>query len=135
MSTPPPPPPTPSAPPPAGAGPAPERSFQEAVQVCLSKYADFSGRASRSEYWFWVLGVLLASIVAGAIDAVATGGLLQAAVGLGTLVPGLAAAVRRLHDTGRGGAWLLIFLIPLVGAIVLIVFLASGPDESVNEYG
>src|SRR5690348_2196785 len=105
-------------------------SFQDAVRTCLQqKYADFNGRARRSEYWFFVLFYAIVRTVANVIDAVigtrgfgASQGLLGLLVGLALLLPGLSVAVRRLHDTGRSGWWVLIGLIPLVGVIVLIVF-------------
>jgi uncharacterized membrane protein YhaH (DUF805 family) len=101
-------------------------TFQEAIRVCLSKYADFNGRAARSEYWWFVLFVFLGSLAASMVSSV-LGGLFS----LGTLLPSLAAATRRLHDTNRSGWWQLIVLIPLIGFIVLIVFLAQ--DTSPRE--
>ena len=116
-------------------------SFGESISTVFSKYATFSGRARRSEYWWWYLFVVIVSAVIGGI-AGATGGsdgssigtILSAVVGLGFLLPNLAVGARRLHDTGRSGWWLLIGLIPLIGAIVLLVFFVmdSEPD---NEYG
>jgi uncharacterized membrane protein YhaH (DUF805 family) len=117
-------------------------SFQDAVRTCLQqKYVDFSGRARRSEYWFFVLFYVIVRLVANIIDAIigtrgfaGNQGLLGTLVALALLLPGLGVGVRRLHDTGRSGWWLLIGLIPLVGAIVLIVFFVqdSQPD---NQYG
>lgn len=99
-------------------------TFQESIQVCFNKYVDFSGRASRSEYWWFVLFVFLGSFVLSIFSF-----WLNVIFLLVTLLPQLAAASRRLHDTGRSGWWQLIGLIPLIGFIVLIVFLAqeSGP--------
>lgn len=117
-------------------------SFQDAVRTCLTqKYVDFSGRARRSEYWFFALFNVIVSVVAGIIDGIlgtrgvgGGTGLVGAIAGLALLLPNLGVGVRRLHDTGRSGWWLLIGLIPLVGWIVLIVFFVqdSQPD---NEYG
>ncbi len=115
-------------------------SFADAVRTCLNKYADFSGRARRSEYWFFFLFNVLVSIVASIIDAIigtrsSSGfGLLEGIAALALLLPGLAVGARRLHDTSRSGWWLLIGLIPLLGAIVLIIFFVqdSHPD---NQYG
>jgi uncharacterized membrane protein YhaH (DUF805 family) len=101
-------------------------TFQESIQVCFSKYADFSGTASRSEYWWFILFTLLVSAAASMISPMLSG-----LFTLGTLLPTCAAASRRLHDTRRSGWWQLIVLVPLVGFIVLIVFLAQeGKGES-----
>lgn len=110
--------------------------------VVLKKYAMFKGRARRKEYWYFVLYNILITIVLTIIDGV-TGlfspeagiGLLSGLYSLAVLIPGIAVSVRRLHDTNRSGWWLLIFLVPLVGAIVILVFavLDSQPDQ--NQYG
>ncbi|MGC4111878.1 MAG: DUF805 domain-containing protein [Nocardioides sp.] len=109
-------------------------SFQDAVRTCLSKYADFNGRARRSEYWWFALFNLIVSIVMDIIDAVIGNSILGLLVSLALLLPGIAVGVRRLHDTSRSGWWILIGLIPIVGWIVLIVFFVqdSHPD---NQYG
>jgi uncharacterized membrane protein YhaH (DUF805 family) len=117
-------------------------SFQDAVRTCLQqKYAAFSGRARRSEYWYFVLFTIIVSIVASIIDSIlgtrntaGATGLVGAIASLALLLPGIGVGIRRLHDTGRSGWWLLIGLIPIVGAIVLIVFFVqdSQPD---NQYG
>ena len=101
-------------------------NFQDSVKTCLSKYADFSGRAGRSEYWWFFLFVILF----GAAFAVVSD-TLSVLFYLAVLLPSVAAATRRLHDTNRSGWWQLISLVPLIGTIVLIVFLAQpGTDES-----
>jgi len=91
-------------------------SLVDAVRSGLSKYATFEGRALRSEYWYFVLALILATVVAEILDAI---------VALGTIVPSIAVACRRLHDTDRSGWWQLITFVPLIGTIVLIVWLAS----------
>lgn len=115
-------------------------SFTEAVKTGFQKYAVFSGRARPSEYWWWVLFNVLVFVVL-AIVLPAGGGTesgAEALIGvasLALLLPSLAVTVRRLHDTGRSGWWWFITLIPLVGPIVLIVFLATAGDQGPNKYG
>jgi uncharacterized membrane protein YhaH (DUF805 family) len=110
-------------------------SFPEAVRVCFSKYVTFTGRARRSEYWWFVLFVALVSLVASAIDFSADIMVFQVIVGLALLLPELAVAVRRLHDTDRTGWWLLIGLVPVIGGIVLLVFFLIDSDPDANRYG
>jgi uncharacterized membrane protein YhaH (DUF805 family) len=114
-------------------------SFADAVRTCLNKYTDFSGRARRSEYWYFFLFNILVSIVASIIDAIigtrsGSFGLVEAIAGLALLLPGLAVGARRLHDTTRSGWWLLIGLIPIIGAIVLIIFFVQDSHGD-NQYG
>ena len=110
-------------------------SFPDAVRHVLSHYADFSGRARRSEYWWFALFNLLVSLAAQLVDnSFNTAPLFELLVTLGLLVPALAVGVRRLHDTGRSGWWLLIGLIPLIGAIVLIIWFVSDSKPD-NTYG
>ncbi|MGH3767239.1 MAG: DUF805 domain-containing protein [Pseudonocardiaceae bacterium] len=101
----------------------------------LRQYTDFVGRARRQEYWMFTLFNTLAYLGLFVIGMVLHTGLLGLLYGLAVLVPGLAVAVRRLHDTGRSGWWLLIGLIPLIGAIVLIVFLVTEGERQPNAYG
>ncbi|MCK4706107.1 MAG: DUF805 domain-containing protein [Gammaproteobacteria bacterium] len=108
----------------------------------LKKYAVFSGRARRKEYWFFVLFNIIFSIaftvidgVTGTLDPTMGMGLLSLLYSLAVLIPSISVTVRRLHDIGRSGWWLLIILIPLLGAVILLVFmfLDSKPEE--NQYG
>ena len=108
----------------------------------LKKYADFSGRARRKEYWFFALFNILISLALGIIDNVlgtysaeAHTGLLEAIYSLAVLVPGLAVTVRRLHDTNRSGWWLLMVLIPLIGWAVLLVFMILDGTPGENRFG
>ncbi len=119
-----------------------DRSMFDWYRVVLSKYADFHGRSRRSEYWYFFLVNLFISIGLAIAD-VGFGlmitpdiGVLGLVYGLAVFLPSIAVIGRRLHDTGRTGWWWLIALVPLVGIIVLIVFLAedSDPGES-NYYG
>jgi uncharacterized membrane protein YhaH (DUF805 family) len=101
------------------------------------KYATFGGRSGRQEYWYFVLFNILAyillSIIAGVIGKI--GGSLLSLYAVAAFLPGLAASVRRLHDTNRSGWWLLISAIPLVGPIVLLVFLVQESYAIDNQYG
>ena len=102
----------------------------------LKKYAVFSGRARRKEYWLFLLFNFGISIALAIIEAlIGTGGLLGALYALGVFIPSLAVAVRRLHDTNRSGWWLLIGLVPLIGIIVLIVFFVQDSDAGDNTFG
>lgn len=111
-------------------------TFAEAIRSVLDKYADFSGRARRSEYWFWSLALFLVYIVAVIIFVVShvLGAILYVLLILAAIVPSLAVSVRRLHDTGKSGWWLLIGLIPL-GGIVILVFTVMDSDPAPNQYG
>jgi uncharacterized membrane protein YhaH (DUF805 family) len=100
----------------------------------LKKYADFTGRARRKEYWMFVLFYIIFYIVSVVIDSVLGIALVSIIFSLGMAVPSISVAARRLHDTGRSGWWQLISLIPLIGVIVLIVFLTQDSHEE-NEYG
>jgi uncharacterized membrane protein YhaH (DUF805 family) len=109
-------------------------SFPDAVKVCLNKYVDFSGRARRSEYWWFVLFYVLVYIVAAIIDGVLGTNFVVILAWLGLLLPGLAVGVRRLHDTSKSGWFILLGLIPIIGGIILLIFYVqdSAPD---NQYG
>ena len=109
--------------------------------TALKKYAVFSGRARRNEYWYFVLFNFLIALVLGFIDGLLgltlkeSGlGLLGGLYSLAVLIPGIAVGVRRLHDTGRSGWWLLIGFIPIIGAIVLIVFFVAESQPGQNQY-
>ncbi|MFF1510244.1 DUF805 domain-containing protein [Streptomyces sp. NPDC058326] len=102
----------------------------------LKKYAVFSGRARRKEYWMYTLFNFLAVVVLSIVDyAIGTAPLLTAVYGLGVLIPSLAVVVRRLHDTGRSGWWYFIAFVPLVGGIVLLVFTCLDGEGHDNAYG
>jgi uncharacterized membrane protein YhaH (DUF805 family) len=104
----------------------------------LRHYADFTGRARRKEYWMFALVSTIISVALAVLDsALSLNSLLSLGVlySLAVLLPSLAVGVRRLHDTGRSGWWMLISLIPLIGGIVLIVFFATNGQEQPNAYG
>jgi uncharacterized membrane protein YhaH (DUF805 family) len=113
--------------------------FVDAIKICFAKYATFRGRATRPEYWWFYLAIILVSVLLTIIDVVIFGpnalGLLSLAWSLAVFLPSIAAGVRRLHDTDRSGWWFLIILVPLVGIIVLIVFLAQRGTPGPNRFG
>ena len=108
---------------------------------CLQHYAEFNGRARRSEYWYFVLFNLVISFVIGFTFGVIAGLLDMPALAnlaylwsLAMFIPGLAVSVRRLHDIDRSGWWLLLSLIPLVGAIILIIWYCTDSQPGANQY-
>ncbi|MDB5778452.1 MAG: hypothetical protein JWP79_803 [Polaromonas sp.] len=110
--------------------------------IALKKYATFSGRAQRAEYWYYFLFYVLLVVSVSIVDAMtgsyssASGmGMLGMLLTVGLLIPSLAVGVRRLHDTGRSGWWLLLAFIPVVGAIVLLVFAVQDSSPGDNAYG
>jgi Predicted membrane protein len=114
-------------------------NFSTAVSTCFSKYATFSGRAPRAEYWWWVLFGLICNVVFGIADTMIfgldNGALLAPVVSVILALPGLAVTVRRLHDITRSGWWVFIVFIPLIGAIMLILWLIREGDAGENEFG
>lgn len=121
-------------------------TFTDSIRTCISKYATFSGRAPRSEYWWFVLFAYLVIIVASGVFygigyAVggSEGGGIAAVIGyvlslLLLFLPNLAVSIRRLHDTGRSGWWYLVILIPYIGGIWLLILFVQGSDDE-NQYG
>jgi len=102
----------------------------------LKKYAVFDGRARRKEYWYFVLFNTIINIVLSGIDSVTTGiGLLAGLYTLAVLIPSIAVSIRRLHDTDRSGWWILIALIPIIGWIVLLIFMVQDGKPGENQYG
>ena len=102
----------------------------------LKQYAVFTGRASRTEYWMFFLFNLIIAIAIGVIEGIlGIPGIIGIIYSLAVLVPAIAVGVRRLHDTDKTGWWLLIGLIPLIGLIVLIVFLVQPSTQGDNQYG
>jgi len=102
----------------------------------LKKYTVFDGRAHRTEYWMFVLFNVIIIIALGLIDRLlGISGVLSGIYGLAVLIPGIAVGIRRLHDTNRSGWWLLISLVPVIGTIVLIVFMVQDSQPDTNQYG
>ena len=110
--------------------------FSEAVQSGFNNYANFSGRSSRSAYWYWVLFNFVLSIAANIIDYAVIGfGVLAAVVGLGLLLPSIAVGMRRLHDIGKSGWNFLWGLIPFFGALYLLYLAVQPSSPGPNIYG
>ncbi|TBT51038.1 DUF805 domain-containing protein [Vibrio parahaemolyticus] len=110
--------------------------------TAVKKYATFSGRSRRKEYWYFFLFNLLISLFLTFVDGLTgsfypgTGyGLFSGIYTLALLIPGIAVGVRRLHDIGRSGWWLLIVLIPIIGVLVLLYFTVSKGNSGSNRYG
>lgn len=122
-------------------------TFSEAIKTGFGKYSEFSGRARPSEYWWWVLFAFMAqmipyllfiTLVIGSEGSSSTStviGGIWLIVWAALLLPSLAVFVRRLHDTGKSGWFFFLGLIPLIGPILLIVFLVGPGDPGQNQYG
>lgn len=104
-------------------------TFSDAIKTCFSKYADFKGRASRSEYWWYTLFIVLVSLALGMVNSKISG-----VFALATLLPSLAVGARRLHDGNRSGWLLLLGIIPILGGLILLYFLVQEPKEP-NRFG
>jgi len=115
--------------------------FKDAISSGFRNYIGFSGRAARSEYWYWVLFILLLQIVAWLIDMTLFGfnttgvNPISSLLSLATFLPGLAVSIRRLHDIDRVGWWVLLGLIPVIGWIVLIYWACLRGTVGANRFG
>ncbi|MEH8244950.1 DUF805 domain-containing protein [Aeromonas veronii] len=103
----------------------------------LKQYAVFSGRARRTEYWMFVLCNVIVMLLLGMVDKLIGGDneLISSIYSLSVLLPSLAVAARRLHDTDRSGWWLLLGLIPIIGTLVLIYFMVCNGQQGPNRFG
>lgn len=125
-------------------------SFGDAIKTCFSKYVTFSGRAARSEFWWWMLFVWLVQIGLSIVDSILFGTvttgegsvsastdtpILSTIFSLAVLLPTISVIVRRLHDTDRTGWWYWLALVPLVGIIILIVWWATKGTDGPNRFG
>ena len=123
-------------------------NMQTAVPTVFRKYVVFSGRATRSEFWWWILFIVLVSVALSMIDGAViapmtghetfdpeAGQPLQLLFNLATLLPTLAVTVRRLHDTDRSGWWILLGLIPIIGNLILLWWYIQSGTEGENQYG
>ncbi len=102
----------------------------------LKNYVGFQGRARRKEYWMFVLVNVIISIVLSIVESIANiSSVLTGIYSLAILLPSLAVGARRLHDTGKSGWWQLLSLIPLIGTIILLVFMCLDSEDKENKYG
>ena len=121
-------------------------NFQDAIQIGLSRWKDFSGRSSRSEYWYWFLFLCISNTIAGLLDRVTFGSatgpaffdrhhLFQLLVYFGFLIPAMAIKFRRLHDLDKSAWWLLLWLVPVIGWVTLIVWACTKGTTGPNRFG
>ena len=115
-------------------------SFTESIGSCLRKYVDGNGRASRSEFWYFQLFLIVIGTIAGWVDSAVFGtglgdtGMVSTVIMLGTLLPFICATVRRLHDVNKSGWWILI-MFTCIGIIPLIIWWATKGTSGSNEHG
>jgi uncharacterized membrane protein YhaH (DUF805 family) len=113
--------------------------FVDAVKTCFTKYFDFNGRARRSEYWWFVLFIVIAYLAIGIIGGgLNLGDTIQVVAGvfnLAILIPSLAVTVRRFHDLDKSGWFILINFIPLVGPFIVLYWMTQPGTEGSNRFG
>ena len=123
------------------------QNMKAAVRSVLSNYATFSGRASRPEFWWWILAIFLLGFLIQLLDAFIVapmlgfepsdenaGQPLSLIFSLAILIPAIAVAVRRLHDAGKSGWWLLLSFVPIIGTLILLWFYTR-PSDGPNDWG
>ena len=116
-------------------------TFNDAVMTCLHKYADFSGRARRSEYWYFVVFNMVVQAGLNALGRLVFGAdsnlapVFASIYALAVFIPTLAVTWRRLHDVGKSGAYWFFMLLPLVGWIIVLIQLCKDSDPGENQYG
>lgn len=108
--------------------------FAGAIKSGFGKYATFSGRAARSEYWYWTLFTVIIQIVAAILDGILDLTLLETILSFALLLPSLAVAVRRLHDIDRSGWWILI-MFTIIGIVLLIYWDCVKGTDGPNRFG
>ncbi len=120
----------------AGGGDGIARTFANSISICFRKYITFTGRAPRAEFWYFLLFIWLVGIVLVVVSSQSqAGGWFNALFSLGTFLPCIAVQVRRLHDVDRSGWWYWIMLIPIVGAILLLVWTCTRGSRGSNRFG
>ncbi len=113
-----------------------QHDFTKWFMICvMKKYADFNGRAQRQEYWMFTLVAVIINVLLSIIGGILGTAVIGMIFGLAVLVPSVAAGVRRLHDTGRSGWWMLIALVPLIGGLALLYFFILDSTPGENKYG
>lgn len=116
--------------------PAPSIGFIDAIKLGFRNYSNFSGRATRAEYWWWVLFTFLASNVLGVMGQISSFFYFIAyLIGIALFIPSLAISWRRMHDIGKGGGWVFINLVLFVGWIIWIVFCCKPSEPFANRFG
>ena len=114
--------------------------LQTSIKTCFNKYADFSGRALRSEFWFFCLFTFLGGIITVIIDVIILGysvesyGPINLIFSVGVLLPSFAVTTRRLHDINRSGWWQLLY-ITIIGIVLLVIWCATEGENKKNKYG
>jgi uncharacterized membrane protein YhaH (DUF805 family) len=113
--------------------------FIEAIQSGFRNYVNFNGRASRSEFWYWVLFAIIVAVAASIIDSIVAPdsayGPVSSLSGLALFLPGLAVSVRRLHDLDKSGWFLLLHFIPLIGSVILLIWFCMRGTVGPNRFG
>ena len=109
--------------------------FAQAISAGFSNYVNFRDRACRSEYWYWILFIVIAEIVAGIIDQMLGMQIVSSLFGLVTIIPNIAVAIRRLHDLDRTGWWILLGFIPLIGWNILLIWYVTKGTDGPNRFG
>lgn len=106
-------------------------NFQTAVKTCFNKYIDFTGRASRSEYWWFALFCVVVNVIVALFNI----DVLSTIVSLALILPSLAVLVRRLHDDDKSGWWALLLLIPVIGGLIILYFMVIPGTQGPNRFG
>ncbi len=115
--------------------------FSDAIKSGFSNYVNIEGRAPRSAYWYWFLFLILGGIVAGIMDSIGGlgsiggNGALSSIFELATLIPSITLGVRRFHDLGKSGWWMLLILVPVIGWLIMLFFFVQAGNTGANEYG
>ena len=116
-------------------------TFLDSIKSCFNKYGNINGRATRSEYWYWTLFVILVSVVTFIIDVSLLGSSiddeftpLNSIWSLAVLIPGITVTIRRFHDVNRSGWWILI-IFTVIGIIPYFYWLVKGSDATENSFG